>query len=372
MKVLFVTHALENLYGAATSLRLLLQNYTSIEADILVQRSFRNPRDLSAIAKSFPSVRNVYEMSLPVRHGILGIQRSLDQKIHGAVHWISWQRDRGRYLRLLRDNKYDLVHFNSPVLHAMVSTDMPAVIHMRDIILGHSTIIEKLARAKGIVFIDAATRKPFAAHEGVMHAVTLNNPVDMEDTASFSDALQHPLLTPNVTVFSMVGLISEIKGTDLVIAAFRNSASLNALLLIVGNGPADYMARCHEVAGDDPRIVFWGEEPDIKKIYANTDYVVRGDPVPCIGRTVYEGLYAGCQVMMPGPLPPDLIFEADLFGKSIHWYQAGNREALASLFAARAGRKVLGRKYRSNLKQYVEAFDGFLETCLARTNRGPE
>jgi glycosyltransferase involved in cell wall biosynthesis len=363
-KLLFVTHAWEGVYGAATSLRLLLENYSGVEADLLLPRSFRHPRDLAAAVAQFAPLRLAYEISMPVDLSLLGIRRGLADRAHGAAHWLGWQRDRAIYRQILRDGNYDVVHFNSPVLHQMILPGMPAVTHMRDIIIDPgSPVIDKLADGHGIIFIDAATRQPFARREGSMQAITLNNPIDMRAVAG-AKALHHPRLTPATTVFSMIGRVSELKGVALVIEAFRQGAGAQDVLLVVGAGSESYTARCRTLAGNDPRIIFWGEEQDVKSVYASTDYVVRGDPRPCVGRTIYEGLYSGSRILMPGPPEFGLIFEADRFPDAITFYAPGSKDALAKSFAACSGRKVTARNYRSNVEDYVKAFDAFIESCL--------
>lgn len=371
-KILFVTHALESPYGAATSLRLLLENYDGVDADIIVPRSFRRSRDLPALAARFPCVQQIHEISIPVDLGVVGMTRSLSETVHGVVHGLSWLRDRIRYQQILAANRYDLVHLNSVVLHQMMLPGIPFVTHVREIIPDPgSPVVTKLANGAGLVFIDAATRKAFTRHEGTMQAETINNPIDMRRVEDFSSGLNHPAIHPSATVFSMIGRVSALKGVDLVIDAFRQGAGPDARLLIVGDGPTDYVAHCHAIAADDPRIVFWGEERNIAKIYAATDYVVRGDPQPCVGRTVYEGLYAGCRVMMPGPGSPDLIFEAERFQDSIFWYAPGSKAALAKMFTACSSSKVGARRYLSNIEAYVAAFDTFMNACLERKARTP-
>lgn len=370
-KILFVTHALEGLYGSATSLRLLLEHYTGVEADLVLPRSFRRSRDLNAIAACFPSVRRVYELSLPVDLHVVGIKRSVPEMLYGAAHWLSWQRDRARFRDIIERNGYDVVHFNSPVLHRVIEPGMPALTHMRDIILApHSPVIDKLSNGLGIVFIDAATRKPFERVEGRTHSITLNNPIHMSDVGQYVGEFHHPRITANTAVFSILGRVSPIKGVELVIRAFKQGAGDDALLLIVGDGPKDYVAHCRTLADNDPRIVFWGEEANAKKIYAATDYVVRGDPQPCIGRTVYEGLYCGCRVIIAGLGAPDFIFEAERFRDCVELYRAGDAASLATVFASCTGKKVPTRQYLSNVEAYVRAFDGFLDECLRRQRAG--
>ncbi len=364
-KILFVTHTLEDLYGAATSLRLLLENYAGIEADLLLPRSLRRPRDLVATAARLPSIRRAFDISMPVDLGLLGIRRGVADMAHGAMHWLAWQRDQAAYQQMVRDGNYDIVHFNSPVLHQMVLPGLPAVTHMRDIIIDpRSPVIDKLANGAGIVFIDAATRRPFARREDSMRAITLNNPIDMCAVAR-AQPLLHPRIGPDTAVFSMIGRVSELKGVALVIEAFRQGAGAQDVLLVVGAGPDNYMARCRTLAGGDPRIIFWGEERNMDRVYASTDYVVRGDPAPCVGRTVYEGLYSGGRIIMPGPPDAGLIFEAERFQDAIAFYAPGSKDALARSFAACSGRRVTTRTYRSNVEDYVRSFDAFIESCLS-------
>jgi len=365
-KILFVTHTLEDPYGAATSLRLLLENYAGVEADLLLPRSFRRPRDLAAAAVRFPSIRRTFEISMPVDLGLLGIRRGLADAAHGVAHWLAWQRDRALYQRILRDGRYDIVHFNSPNLHQMVLQGMPAVTHMRDIILDStSPVIDKLANGAGIVFIDAATRQPFARREDSMRAITLNNPIDMRGVAR-AQPLELPQLTPATTVFSMIGRISQLKGVALVVDAFRQGAGARDVLLVVGAGSESYTAHCRALAANDPRILFWGEERNMERVYATTDYVVRGDPAPCIGRTIYEGLYSGSRIIMPGPPEANMIFEAERFGDAIRFYLPGSKDALAKSFAASSGKKGSARNYSSNVGDYVAAFDGFITSCITQ------
>ena len=194
-----------------------------VYADLLLPRSLRHPRDLAATAARFASIRRAYEISMPVDLGLLGIRRGLADMAHGAAHWLAWQRDQAAYRQILRDGNYDIVHFNSPVLHRMVLPGLPAVTHMRDIILDStSPVIDKLADGAGIIFIDGATRRPFARREGRMKAVTLNNPIDMRAVAQ-ARALPHPRIGAATTVFSMIGRVSDAEAGPL--ANFRDQNS---------------------------------------------------------------------------------------------------------------------------------------------------
>jgi glycosyltransferase involved in cell wall biosynthesis len=368
-RILFVTHApIENVYGASTSLRLLLENYASCEADLVVPRSIRRRRDLASLAMQFPAVRNVYELSVPVDFTAIGIRLALVGQAHQVLHRAYWQWDRLRFRELTRRNRYDLIHFNSPVLHEMIEPGMPAITHIRDILRGRSShVIDKLAGGAGLVFIDLATRRPFEPILGRTPSIVLNNPIDMS-RISDGPGISHPRLKPSTTVYSVIGRIFEYKGVDFIIEAFRQGASEDSLLLIVGSGgDAKYDPRCRSIAGDDPRVVFWGEDGDVRKIYASTHYVVRGDPQGCIGRTVYEGLYSGCHVIMPGLGEPDFLFEADRFRDRILLYQSRDVRSLADVFKSCRPLTGTSRVGLSNVGDYVREFTAFLNQCFEET-----
>jgi glycosyltransferase involved in cell wall biosynthesis len=368
-KILFVTHALESLYGAATSLRLLLSQYADeVDADVLLPRSLRHPRDLSRTA-AFYGFRKAYELSLPVDLALVGVKRGFKDQIYGALHHINWQRDRCLYHKLLQRNRYDVIHLNSVTLHRLTRPGLPFISHIREVITKPSSpALANLQEGLGLIFIDEATRKPFSDRGNNIPSTVLNNPVDMSDINDFENSFSHPLLRSDTTLFSIVGQIYESKGVEFVIRAYRKGAAPNTMLIIAGEGPATYVERCREAAGGDPRIVFWGAEKEIKRIYASTDYVVRGETRHCVGRTIYEGLYAGCNVIMPGLGEPIFLFEVDKFLPRVALYKARDLESLADTFATFSGRKVNNRVGQSNIGAYVRTFDAFLDRCLTAKN----
>jgi glycosyltransferase involved in cell wall biosynthesis len=368
-RILFITHAWESCYGAATSLRLLLSHYDDIEADVIIPRSLRRRRDLSQSTEGFACVRHVYEMSLPKDLDCIGIPTPLNYRVHMWIHQLLWLFDRRKLKQLQRENRYDIVHLNSPILHQAALHELPIITHVRDIVLpGKRKVLKKLASRLGLVFIDAATKRPF---EPILtdpaQNVVLNNPVDMVGVEGELGALNYPGLDAAKTVFTVLGRIEEIKGVHFIVEAFRQGANASAHLLIVGDGTKEYVARCRAAAGGDQRILFLGERGDVRAIYAITDYVVRGDPNGCIGRTVYEGLYAGCRVIMPGAGEPDFLFEPGRYREAINLYSSRDRKSLARAFAEGSGQKVGLRMGRSNVDEYVHAFDGFIEQRLRAT-----
>src|SRR5207244_1497962 len=157
------------------------------------------------------------------------------------------------FYRLVRDEKYDAVHLNSLVLHPMVRGDLPFFVHVREIVASdHARVRRNLAAARGVVFIDDATRAPFADVALRSHTI-LNNPVDMTAVGALpADAAARLGGDPaRLVVFAIIGDLIPEKGVDFVIATFKRLRAPEARLLVVGSGPPGFEAELRKLAGDD-------------------------------------------------------------------------------------------------------------------------
>jgi hypothetical protein len=315
-------------------------------------------------------VGRIYQAWLPFdacyQYARPGLWPALARKAYNTLLWGS---DRGRIGRIIAGGGYDFVHLNSLVLHPLVSGSHRFILHMRDVYDGGNLeAVRNVRRAAGVVFIDEATRAPFR-DVPLLRSIVLNNPFDMTGVAAYRD-YRPPLpdLDPSRhTVFSVIGVASEAKGTGFIVRAFLKHRDVRSRLIIVGGRERAELDDCRRVASEDRRVIFWGEEREIDKVYAVTDYVLRGEAFPCIGRTVYEGLYAGCRVIAPGdPDAPPPLFEAHTFRDAVHFYRPRDEQALLALFDRLAGDKVGGRTLRSNIAAYERDFTAFV-TAVAAT-----
>jgi glycosyltransferase involved in cell wall biosynthesis len=194
----------------------------------------------------------------------------------------------------------------------------------------------------------------------------LNNPVDMtgvgEPPRDAADRLGGD--PARLTIFAIVGMLIPEKGVDRVIRAFRATRDPALRLLVVGGGASERELR--ELARGDDRIVFWGVTRDVESIFALADYVLRGEAYPCVGRTIYEALYAGCGVIIPGNLSDHTLFEYARFAARVNFYPPGDECALQGVFQTLAGQKLVGKRGESNADQHVRAFDSFVREMLDR------
>ncbi len=99
-------------------------------------------------------------------------------------------------------------------------------------------------------------------------------------------------------------------------------------------------------------------------MFALADYVLRGEPYPCVGRTIYEALYAGCGVIIPGAEADHALFEYERFASRIHFYPPADEARLQTVFDELAGHKLTDKHGASNVAEQVRAFDTFVRGAV--------
>jgi glycosyltransferase involved in cell wall biosynthesis len=136
----------------------------------------------------------------------------------------------------------------------------------------------------------------------------------------------------------------------------------NALLLIVGRTTDKaYLSACKKAASRQHNIFFLGEIKDMLPIYAHSDFVVRSDPDFRIGRTIFEGLYAGCGAILPGS-DDDVNTTQELipFKERVFCYAPGDFEAFAEQLKQCEKLARPKRTYESNVPEYIQSVTDFL------------
>lgn len=362
LKILFVAHDV-GLGGAARSLRELVRNY-DVEADLAVPRLTRTPDD--ATIREFFGARlgRITRWVLPWSEVYAGHPTVRQSVRSHLVFPALWRAERYRFARHVRRERYDLVHLNSLVLHPMLTQALPMTLHVREILTEqHARVQSDARRARGVVFIDEATRKPFAAAPP-RESIVLNNPVDMTGVGTLPpDAAQRLAGDPaKLIVFAMIGDVTDEKGVPFAIDAFRAVRSADARLVLVGRVTDAQRAQLQTRIAGDRRIVVWGPERDVAPIYTLADHVLRGEPYPCVGRTIYEALYAGCGVVVPGA--GQGLFETERFANRITFYPPRDRDAFVAALDSLARTKHVDKVGASNVAGYVAEFDRFVRRVI--------
>lgn len=365
-RALFITHDV-SIYGASRSLQAITSNYKGdLQIDLAINKSFRKKNNKAEISRLFSIEKErIFEFSLPFSFCWVGKPNiSLGARLKNLLAWLT----RGRLQKFITHNQYDFIYLNSLVLHPLVNKkNENYFIHVREVFdQTNPNAIKNLKRAKGIIFIDKATREAFG-NEDFRGEIILNNPFDMRMVEKINDH-QIQFSNESRTVISMIGQIHDGKGTQFIINSFLHAPNnKDALLVIVGKGDSRYIENCKKQVGDAQNVIFYGEETVIKKIYKISDFIIRGESFPCIGRTVYEGLYSGCEVIMPENRPGNKLGLEEIFMNYVHFYEPRNMEDLIRVLNNCIGRKITTRKYRSNIDEYMNKFDLFIKTLIDKS-----
>jgi glycosyltransferase involved in cell wall biosynthesis len=354
MKILFVTHSVK-LTGAQRSLSELVRNLDGVVCDLVMPWWSRGSDD-EIRALFGPSLRRVERTWLPYDLCYWG-RPPMHRAVHRYLGALLWRLGRRKLDERVMREGYDAIHLNTVVLHPMVRPDLPFIVHVREVVeVHHERVARSLAAARGVIFVNQATQAPFPSL-GTPFEV-MNNPFAMRASPIPTDAEARLKADPaSLTIFAIIGMLIPEKGVDRVIRAFRRVDHPEARLLVVGRGREG--GRLERLARGDDRIIFWGEDREIERVYALTDYVIRGDAKFAVGRTIYEGLYAGTEVVMPAG-PEDAIFDRERFAGRIHPYAPGDEDALRIVLERLAGRKIARQPPLSNVDDYVARFLTFV------------
>ena len=264
---------------------------------------------------------------------------------------------------------------NSIVLFPVIDNYAKYILHVREIFNSDYYNIEKFKekaiKARGIICIDEITKESLKQYIHEESVFVLNNPFNMLglENIDYEKALKRYGLSKENTVFALIGQVTEIKGAKFVIQSFMRHFNSKSRLLIVGNYNHSYGRECQNMAQSDERIIFCGELKDTSEIYRISDYILRGDSQICIGRTMYEGLYAGAGIIIPGNTDNMYLFpEKDEFKGKIFFYTARDENDLANIIEERSKIKQTNRILRCNTEKYVNEYKKYIYKLANQEN----
>lgn len=368
MKALFVLHEALFIYGANRSIAGVLQNL-EYDYDLLICRSFTRRGDEAELRQLLGNhLRNICTVWMPRYRCQYYDKVSLYSECSHIVNNMMAFFSRGKRKRLIRQGGYDYVHLNSLVLFPIIDSNARYVVHAREIINPKYRRIRQFVRAleqaAGIIYIDEATRIPIEKIMKNDRKLVLNNPFDMKwvEKADYEESLQKCGVTRENTIFAMLGQVGDNKGSQFVIRAFLRHNNPTSRLLIVGNNEHAYGNECRRITKDDNRVIFCGEMKDTGCVYRISDYIIRGEPQFCIGRTIYEGLFSGADVIIPGQETDLAKMQAgETLREKIHFYEPGSEESLAETIGKCSLVKQENRDFRSNIEHYMEQYNQFIQ-----------
>ncbi len=362
MKILFITHTV-GIYGASRSLQLLLNNLSHPEHEVhmVVNKRLVGKNNHQLIRNNFgPHVQSIKEFHLPFA---LDYEGAPQINNYQRVKRLLWKSNKRKLYKYIQEEKFDIIYLNSLSLYELISERFQFLIHVREICKpeGVKNVMPYLQHAKGIIFIDEATAKPFKNSILPEHTI-LNNPFDQTVLANLGEPqLKLPIPWKDHFIISAIGQVDDNKGILFIMEAFIKAGISKTHLVIVGNTlDEEYRRKCELIAKSSEQITFYGEESSINHIYLITDCIIRGEKYPCVGRTTYEGLYSGCYALVPGgPENAEMFFEFDTFHDKIRFYQPRNEQLLIEQLKEVALQKPTGKNLRSNISGYMISFLNF-------------
>lgn len=368
MKALFVLHEGIFIYGANRSITGVLQNI-DYDYDLLICKSFTRKPDEAELRELLGRhLQNIYTVWMPRYRCQYYDKVSLFRECSHIVNNIMALFCGSKRRKVIRQGCYDYVHLNSLVLFPVIDDAARYVVHAREIINPNYRRIGQFAKAlehaAGIIYIDEATRIPIEAVMRNKKTMVLNNPFDMTwvAEADYEDSLRKCGVARTNTVFAMLGQVGDNKGSKFVIRSFMRHANPDSRLLIVGNNDHAYGRECEKMTKDDGRVIFCGEMKNTGSIYRISDYIVRGEPQFCIGRTIYEGLFAGAGVIIPGhETDIEKMQSGDELRDKIHFYEPESEDSLAAVIQECSHVKQTDREFRSNIGYYMERYNRFID-----------
>ena len=316
MRILFVTHDTSS-YGASKSLQALIAalKEKDVHCELVVRRRILGTYNYKELKNRF-GVDTVHTLWLPFWSCFVGRKQPLSIK---ETIWLKLNNFFSKFtnsqiIALADQNDIDVIHLNSIVLIDLVSNRFPFIIHVRELmdLTFRDLMVNKIKKASGVVCIDNVVSEPLRNFE-ISNLLMLSNPYSLNST---SETLKSPRYNDFIRrindkyVIAIIGYVKDEKGINFVLDFLKNNNDNRFVFAVIGQG--ELFTTCKSFEKNDPRLITYGEEDNISNIYRNVDLVVRGDDVPRVGRTIYEAIYSGTNVLIPGTKSD---YPSDLFEK---------------------------------------------------------
>lgn len=367
MKILIIMHSSNTVYGAAKSLQKLIE-FCNWDIDLIYPKSHFHPVS-AEIIKEFVNKKDskIYSLYLPFREKVVYNRKfTIKEKIWEILKRIFEFKDSFKLNKLIKEGNYDYILLNSIVLYPLISKSYKCIMYIREMIVQnkkiHNRVKRRLKKAKKIIFIDNAITVPFSNDQ--LSYKVINNPFDMRSVnkTNREDTQKKYKFDHKQIVISLIGTLSVDKGIDFVINAVNKLERDDIVLLIVGNGNLYYVNKCKSLSKNSKRILFLGEMNNLDEIYSLSDYVIRADDFFATGRTVYEGLYSGCNIILQKGKKdkPEMISEFETFADRISFYEIRDENSLISVLnRIKKINKSVGCA-SSNVNSYIEQVNQYI------------
>jgi len=304
MRVLFVTHDISN-YGASRSLQSLISylRLENVHCELVVRNKLFGNIDKDDIKRRF-HVEDVHCLWIPFWNCYVGRKEALNIK---EKLWMLFVNcliffTKNQLLKLARAQRFDVIHLNSIVLLKLTEASFPIIVHVRELLdkeFQNEAAIH-LKCCGGAICIDDIVHEPIKDIT-INNSLILPNPFELNDQSDWTPGEKQTKLLATIKgkfIVTIVGRVTAEKGINFLLDFLQFFRDDRFVLLVVGDG--ELISNCKRFSIDDPRLIVYGEEENIQFIYKIANLVIRGEDIPRIGRTVYEAVFAGSLVLLPG------------------------------------------------------------------------
>lgn len=238
-----------------------------------------------------------------------------------------------KYNRILARERVKTVYLNSLVLYILLPflpRDMKKIIHIRESL--DDSLESKFAvwiinhYADTIIAIDKKVALPFASSANKTRIVP--NPIDM--TRAWEQRERKKFLKARAgipegnIVVALLAPIGQQKGHDFLLKCLEKIKTGYITFALAGISDSEHNNKLTNALKEYQNVKYFGMVWDVAPIYAMADVVIRCEDYLPIGRTVWEGMYAGLPVLLPIRPEDDKSVIIDYLGRYMFLYKAGN------------------------------------------------
>lgn len=359
-KILTISHVPWNtVYGAGTSLRL---HWEILQQDIIAGRmsvsivtrvgllglissskvQFEGVRYFKSVGRLVFSLDQNYDYERISKDIFALFRKTVSRIANRTVETLSLL-----YLVVIcKIHNFDIIHFNSHVLVSVASrlarllgvTRPRMIMHVRDFLASGLSQRERsyFNDIDTFICIDYSTQAKLIEELGAAFSrksVVIQNPFSTAANDIRFDLGRYQVPSGK-KVFAIVGAVIADKGVIKACRSFVEADISDAVLLVVGKGEDvdDVVSICDQSRG---RVFYLGEVPNLvgTGFFNAIDFLVRGDSTFRTGRTVFEALYAGKAVILPGN-QIDLDNDSNLaeFRGRVYFYDPLSADSLLASF----------------------------------------
>jgi len=329
-RILVISHTLfDNPYGAATSIGEHYRAFQQLDKYEFIHVS-KSPSKESLLKRFqiyYPkascikptNVTHIFSACLPWSNNYDAVD---DIKFIRKLIWdTNWRLKSKKIISTFLMFDPQIIHLNILVLAELIpclrkNYNKPIISHVREVLKPEISEKDKQAilQLDAVITIDNAVTKRFIEVIPEYPQEKIHQILNPFCGRPFDDSLSSLFPDGSKCVFAIIGNISRDKGVDLACECFYEADLEDSVLIVFGSANSEYASSIKmKWLNRTGKIIWAGEHEYLSErgAYTRIDAVIRADSTFKTGRTVYEGLYAGSNIVIQGDIT-DLIADPPL------------------------------------------------------------